>query len=326
LNFELKENMPASHELRFGVQCAQEGASYPEFVAFWRRAEALGYDWLSFPDHFRPARLAPDAPSLETTALLAAVAASTHRLRLSTLALCNGFRHPAVLAKTLATIDHVSGGRLELGLGAGWDAVEHEAYGLPFPSAGERVRRLEEAVQVIKALWTEERANFAGRYYTLREAICAPKPLQHPHPPVWIGGAGEQLTLRVVARHADGWNASILPPEEYAHKAEILARHCAEAGRDPAALKRSLVATVICAETDAAAEALLTRLEAAFTGPLHRENNLVGGAESCAERLATYLRLGVTDIVVRAHIRPLGFQLIENFMRLVVPRLRAAAP
>lgn len=317
--------MPNQPRLRFGVQCAQEGASYPEFEAFWRRVEALGYDWLSFPDHFRPARLVPDAPVFETGALLAAAAATTRRLRLSTLTLCNGFRSPAVLAKSLATIDHISGGRLELGLGAGWDAEEHQAYGLEFPSTGSRIRRLEEAVQVIKALWTEDRANFQGRYYMLQDAVCRPRPLQYPHPPVWIGGTGEQLTLRIVARHADGWNFSILPPAEYARKAEILAGYCAEAGRDPVTIKRSLVTTVVCAETDAAAERLVAQLEANFTWPLNRNLDIVGSAEACIERLAPFVRLGVTDFVVRTHIRPVGYTLIENFITRVAPALRALA-
>jgi F420-dependent oxidoreductase-like protein len=317
--------MPSHQRLRFGVQCAQEGATLPEFLAFWRRIEALGYDWISFPDHFRPARLAPDAPAHETTALMAALAASTQRVRISTLTLCNGFRHPAVLAKTLTTVDHISGGRLELGLGAGWDAPEHEAFGLPYPSAGERVRRLEEAVQIIKLLWTQERTTFDGRYYTVREAIFSPKPLQRPHPTIWVGGKGEQLLLRVVARHADGWNTSGVVPEEYAHKSEVLARHCADAGRDPATLKRSYAAAVISAATDADAEAMAQELEANFTWPLDRRIDLVGSAESCAERLAAYLPLGVTDFVIRTHVRPIGFQIVENFINLVAPRLRAAA-
>jgi F420-dependent oxidoreductase-like protein len=308
--------------LRFGVQCAQEGASIAELVAFWRHAEALGYDWISFPDHFRPARLAADAPSFETTALLAAVAMSTERVRIGTLTLCNGFRSPAVLAKTLATIDHLSDGRLEVGIGAGWDAAEHRAYGLPFPSAGERVRRLEEAVQVMKALWTEERASFAGRFYLLDDAVCAPKPCQSPHPPIWIGGSGEKLLLRAVARHADGWNVSLLSPEEHRRKSEILARHCVAIGRDPATIRRSLVATIICGRSEGEAQDLLARLEATFTGPLHREQNLIGGVETCVERLRAHIALGVTDLIMRTHVRPIGERLIENFMNMVVPELR----
>src|SRR5439155_12257265 len=239
----------APTRLRFGLQCDQEGATLPEFIAFWRRIEALGYDWISFPDHFRPARLVPDAPAHETTALMAALAATTQHVRISTLTLCNGFRHPAVLAKTLTTVDHISNGRLELGIGAGWDEPEHLAYGLPYPSAGERVRRLEEAVQIFKLLWTQERSTFEGRYYTLKDATLWPKPLQRPHPTIWVGGKGEQLLLRVVARHADGWNTSGLTFEEYAHKCEVLARHCADAGRDPATLNRSYAPAVISAET-----------------------------------------------------------------------------
>lgn len=181
---------------------------------YWREAERLGYDWASVGDHFmtNPVFGAPDtAPWLEAWTSLAALAEATSRIRLGVLVSSVGYRHPAVLAKMAATLDVISGERLEFGIGAGYLEAEYRMYGLPFPPASVRIAQLAEAVQVCKLLWTQEHANFAGSSFTLVDAVSSPKPLQQPHPPIWIGGGGEQKTLRVVAEHADGWNAFPMP-------------------------------------------------------------------------------------------------------------------
>ena len=171
--------------------------------------------------------------------LLGALAAATKRLRLGLMVGCNGYRHPAVLAKIATTIDRVSGGRLDIGLGAGWFELEFGMYGLPFPSPADRIRQLDEACQAIKLLWTQELADFQGRYYTLTAARHEPKPVQQPHPPFTIGGGGEKLTLRVVAKHAQIYNAPGDTPEAVQHKNRVLDEHCAAIGRDPAEIRRS---------------------------------------------------------------------------------------
>jgi alkanesulfonate monooxygenase SsuD/methylene tetrahydromethanopterin reductase-like flavin-dependent oxidoreductase (luciferase family) len=152
----------------------------------------------------------------------------------------NTFRHPAVLAKIATTVDVVSGGRVEVGLGAGWHEDEHRQYGLPLPPLGERMRRLEEACRVLKALWTEPRATVEGAYYQVREAFHEPKPVQRPHPPLVIGTSGEKVGLRIVARHAQEWNMSKGTPAEFRRLSTLLDGYCREAGRDPAKVERSI--------------------------------------------------------------------------------------
>jgi alkanesulfonate monooxygenase SsuD/methylene tetrahydromethanopterin reductase-like flavin-dependent oxidoreductase (luciferase family) len=150
--------------------------------------------------------------------------------------------HPAVLAKAAVTVDHLSGGRLEFGIGAGWAENEHTMLGLPFGTAGDRADRLEEACQVIRSLWTQARASFAGQHYQLAGAVAEPKPVQQPHPPIWIGGAGRRRTLRIAARHASVWNAPGGSPQEVAELSGVLDRHCAQVGRDPSEIRRSVQA------------------------------------------------------------------------------------
>ena len=166
----------------------------------------------------------------------AALACTTERVRCGSLVYCAGYRHPAVLANALATIDHLSGGRADLGLGAGWAVNEYQAYGIPFPSAGERLDLLEESVQCVRSLLRNETTSFEGRYFTLTDARCEPRPVQ-AELPIWIGGGGEKRTLRIAARWADGWNVPFVSPEEFARKREVLAGHCADVGRDPAEIR-----------------------------------------------------------------------------------------
>lgn len=172
--------------------------------------------------------------------LLGALATATKRVRLGLMVGCNGYRHPAVLAKIATTVDQVSGGRLDFGLGAGWFEDEYRMYGIPFPRPAQRIRELDEACQMIKLLWTQELSDFEGKYYTLTQARHEPKPMQTPYPPIVLGGGGEQLMLRVVAKHADIYNASGAgTPELIRHKNDVLDAHCKEIGRDPATIRRS---------------------------------------------------------------------------------------
>ncbi|HSR22362.1 MAG TPA: LLM class F420-dependent oxidoreductase, partial [Candidatus Eisenbacteria bacterium] len=208
--------------------------------AIWRLADDAGFDHVWVFDHFNPIGGNPlDGDIFEGWTLLAAMAEATSRVRIGSMVTGNTYRHPGVLAKIATTVDHLSGGRLEFGLGAGWAEVEHTMLGLEFPGVGERLRRLDEACQVVKKLWTDERADFDGRYYRLSGAVANPRPVQRPHPPIWIGGAGERRTLRVVARHADVWNLAG-PVEDADHKLEVLRRHCEDVGRDPAEIRLSL--------------------------------------------------------------------------------------
>lgn len=233
--------MATGRRLRFGVKTMPQYTTYEDILRVWREAEALPifeHAWAF--DHLMPINDDPGGPCLEGWTLLAALAAQTERLRIGLMVSSNTFRHPAVLAKMGATVDHIAHGRLDFGIGAGWNVTEHEAYGIPLYAPGERIRRLEEACEVVRRLWTEETVDYQGRFYQLTQARCEPKPVQRPTPPFVIGGSGEQLTLRVVARYADIWNYGGGTPEEFAHKSAVLDQHCAAIGRDPAAIERSV--------------------------------------------------------------------------------------
>jgi F420-dependent oxidoreductase-like protein len=251
---------------RFGVKTAPQHTTYEGMLRVWREADevpALEHAWVF--DHFMPLGNDPTGPCLEGWTLLAALAAQTRRLRVGVMVTGNTYRHPAVLANMAATVDVISGGRLDMGLGAGWNEREHTAYGLPLPSAGERIRRMGEACEVLIRMWTEEAPDFDGRYYQLRGARCEPKPIQKPHPPITIGGSGEQLTLRMVARYADIWNFAGGTVEEFQHKSAVLDAHCATIGRDPASIQRSIQALMNPDDLAASREALRPFLAAGAT-------------------------------------------------------------
>jgi F420-dependent oxidoreductase-like protein len=225
--------------LRYGLKLSQN-ATIGQYQAVWRIADEAGFDHCWCMDHFATLGPRDDGPIFEAWALLAAMAAATSRARVGCAVTGNTYRHPAVLAKAAVTVDHLSGGRLEFGIGAGWAENEHTMLGLPFGTAGDRADRLEEACQVIRSLWTQELTSFAGRHYQLTGAVAEPKPVQRPHPPIWIGGAGRRRTLRIAAQHASVWNAPGGSPEEVADLSGVLDRHCADIGRDPSEIRRSV--------------------------------------------------------------------------------------
>lgn len=237
--------MTDSPKLHFGIKTSQQNLSYEDILHVWQEADTLPsieHAWLF--DHLMPiGRAGPSDPCLDGWTLLAALAAQTKRLRLGLMVASNANQSPAVLAKRAATLDIISHGRLEFGLGAGGTPPEPAAYSLDIIPPGERVRRLGEACQIIRRMWTEPVVNFEGRYYRLSQAYSEPKPVQKPTPPFILGGVGEQLTLRIVAQYADVWNYPLFPlgtVEEFQHKNQVIDGYCAEIGRDPATLVRSV--------------------------------------------------------------------------------------
>jgi F420-dependent oxidoreductase-like protein len=228
-------------KLTFGIKTAPQDVTYDEILTVWRDADAIEsieHAWLF--DHFAPINGHLDGPCLEGWTLLAALAAETTRLRVGLMVTGNTYRHPAVLAKIAATVDVISNGRLDFGIGAGWNVYEHESMGIPLYAPGERIRRFGEACAIIKSLFTEHLTTFDGRYYQLKDARCEPKPIQKPYPPFVIGGSGEQLTLRVVAEYAQVWNFGGTDPEQFQHKVKVLHEHCAAVGRDPSEIALSI--------------------------------------------------------------------------------------
>jgi F420-dependent oxidoreductase-like protein len=235
--------------MRYGIKLSQN-ATIDQLRAVWRVADEAGFDHCWCMDHLATLGPADDGPIFEAWTLLAGMAVATSRTRIGCMVTGNTYRHPAVLAKAAVTVDHLSGGRLEFGLGAGWAENEHTMLGLPFGTKVDRADWLEEACEVIRSLWTQQRTSFDGKHYKLTGAIAEPKPVQQPHPPIWIGGSGRQRTLRITARYADVWNAAGGSPEEVAEASAVLDQRCAEIGRDPAQIRRSVQLRVAEANDD----------------------------------------------------------------------------
>jgi F420-dependent oxidoreductase-like protein len=220
--------------MRLAFKTAPQNTNWSDMLEVWRAAddiELFESGWLF--DHFYPIRSDPTGSCIEGWVALSALAQATSRLRLGTLVTGIHYRHPAVLANMAATLDIVSAGRLEIGIGAGWNEEESGAYGIPLGTLKERSDRLEEACQVLIGLLSEETTSFKGNFYALTDARCNPKPIQRPHPPICIGGSGERRTLRTVARFAQHWNFVGGTVEEFSHKREVLYEHCADLGRNP---------------------------------------------------------------------------------------------
>ena len=210
-------------------------------------AEKAGYESVWVYDHFHTAPVATQEVTHEAWSLMGALAVSTERVRLGQMCTCNSYRPPSYLAKVAATTDVLSGGRVEMGIGAGWYESEYLAYGYPFPRPAVRLGQLGEAVEIMKRMWTEPEVHFSGKHYQLNGAICQPKPLQEPHIPLWVAGGGPELTLRIAAEHASYTNfGDVL--DQFVDKSAILADHCRDLGRDFDEIVRSSNFNVVCAE------------------------------------------------------------------------------
>jgi len=227
-----------NHPLRFGLKLSGQDTTIETLRSVWRIADESGFDHVWDFDHLAAiGEGGPDRPIYEGWTLQAAMAEATKRVRIGCLVTGNTYRNPALLAKEAVTVDHLSGGRLEFGIGAAWAEVEHQMYG--FDGLDHRVGRLSESLRIIKSLWTEERTNFDGRYYRMKDAIANPKPVQKPHPPIWIGASGE-TTIRLVARYADVWNSAGGDTEATRRLVGMLEAACAAIGRNPSEIRRSV--------------------------------------------------------------------------------------
>ena len=306
---------------RFSIQVGQQFASWPDIVRIWGEAERLGYDGAFTYDHFMAVMMDPFDPCLEAWTSLAALAVHTTRLRLGVLVTGNTYRHPAVLAKMATTVDAVSGGRLDFGIGSGWFETEHAALGIPFRTAAERCAMLDEALAAIRALWTQRTASFKGRYYALAEAIAEPKPVQRPHPPILIAASGEKRMLRIVARHADAWN-SFGSPETFRHKIAVLSEHCRAEGSDVERIEKSVLLPASIGD-DPETWAPLIQGYAAYLGVPPEEAQramLLGSAADVQRQVDGYLAVGVTHFILT--LTPFNFEVMERFARDVMPAFR----
>ncbi|MCL1871646.1 MAG: LLM class F420-dependent oxidoreductase [Promicromonosporaceae bacterium] len=225
--------------LRIGIKLSQN-APIDDYLRVWRFADDAGFDHVWVMDHIATLGPHDDGPIFDGWAMQAAMAVATSRIRIGCMVTGNTYRHPGVLAKLATTVDHLSGGRLEFGIGAGWAEREHTMYGFEFGTVKDRMDRLEEALAVITSLWTSPFTTFDGVHYQLDAAVAEPKPVQKPHPPIWIGGSGRRRTLRMVARFADAWNYTGGDTAEFAELVGVLGEHCAAVGRDPGAIRRTV--------------------------------------------------------------------------------------
>jgi len=311
--------------IEFGIQTGPQHVTYPELLSVWQHVEREGFDHAWTFDHFIPIFSNPLGPCFEGWTMLTALMAQVPRLRAGTLVTGNSYRHPALLANMAATLDVVSGGRLEMGIGAGWWEMEYKAYGLDFPPVADRIRALEESVQIMKQLWTEPRANFAGKHYTVTDALCEPKPVQTPHIPIWIGGAGPKLTLRVVARHADGWNTFLMPREDYQILLGALEQHCDKAGRDPDTIRKSLACSLVIDTDSAKLDDKLAAVARArgSTPDQVRSRTLVGTPDEVSNQVLSLAEQGVDHIILSIRA-PYPEDDLTLFAREVIPRVRRA--
>ena len=278
-----------THPLRFGLKLSGQDTTIEALRAVWRIADEGGFDHVWDFDHLASiGDGGPDRPIYEGWTLQAAIAEATKRVRIGCLVTGNTYRNPALLAKEAVTVDHLSGGRLEFGIGAAWAEIEHEMYGIE--GLDHRVGRLSESLRIIKSLFTEERTNFDGRYYHFKDAIANPKPIQKPYPPFWIGASGP-TTLRLVARHADVWNIAGGDPARVKELTPMLEEACGAVGRDPSEIRRSI--------------------QFGWDGKDRRE---------LLELSAGYLEQGVTEQVV--YLRGAEPERLADKMAAVLPDLR----
>ncbi len=296
------------------------GAQWEVTLSTALAAERLGFDSVWVYDHVHNVPVPSNESVFECWTTVAALAQATSTIRLGQMVGCAGYRNPALLAKMTATVDVISGGRLDWGIGAGWYDQEYRAYGYDYPSNADRIRMLRETVEIVRLMWSEPEATYEGRHFTVQGAQCDPKPVQDPNPPVWIGGGGEQLTLRVVARHADYSNFGG-KPEEWTHKVDVLHRHCAEVGRDPDEITMTWSPEVFIRSTE---QEIVDAGTQSFWGePFEswRAGNLVGTPEQVCERLAEYQALGCGGVVLWCSDFP-EHETLELLASEVLPEFR----
>ena len=297
----------------FGVHAGLQNISTDERRAAWRRIEGLGFEWISVWDHFYAADATGGAECIEAVSMHAALACDTTSVRCGCLVYSVGYRHPAVLANAIATIDHLSGGRADIGLGAGWSELEYRAYGIPFPPIRERMDMLEEGAACVRGLLRNETTDFEGKHFQLRDAKCEPRPVQAALP-IWIGGSGEKRTLRIAAQFADGWNVPFVDPATFAHKRDVLHQHCGDVGRDAAEIRCAV--NLGLAFTD---EEL--RRQFGNMAEFVRPGVLTGSDDQVLDRIGEYVSAGAdqVNIALRA---PLDLDSLERLAGAIgtVPR------
>ena len=301
--------------LKLGVHTGPQDLSMEELLKIWRRADETGFHWASVWDHFYANPLeSRDNPCFEGVASMAALAGATKNIRVGCLVFCALFRSPGILAKAAVTIDHLSQGRAEIGVGAGWFEEEFREFGYGFPSLGERLSQLEEALPILNSLWRDPVTNFKGNYYEIEGAVCSPKPV-NPNMRLWVGGRGQKRTPRIAAKHAGGFNMPYLPPDGVKDRLERLARECDKLGRDPDELDTSVNVGFYMSAT-------ANEPDKQPGMPTGVDGAIVGSPQRAIDRLGEYEAAGIKGVNI-AFRPPVDWDAFEAYIEEVLPQMNA---
>ena len=302
--------------IKLGVHAGPQDLPMDDLKRLWKQADEAGFHWISVWDHFYANPLeSRENTCFEAVAAMATLAATTSRVRVGCLVFCTLFRNPGLLAKAAITVDHISGGRCELGLGGGWFEEEFREFGYGFPPIKERLDQMEEAVQIIKSLFEEPVTHFTGKYYDVQGAVCAPKPVNDKLP-IWIGGRGPKRTPRMAAQYADGFNLPYVSPEEFRQRMEQLEIACDRLGRDPADISRSVNLHFLMAADEAGAKRARERLEKIT--PDRRQGALAGRTQEVIDRIGAYMEAGAEGLNI-AFRAPIDWEAFEAYVENVLP-------
>lgn len=317
---------PSKSRLSFGIQTAHQVPSLDDLVQLWQDAEAWGYDTMWLNDHIMQFGK-EDGPAYDAWTLLAALAGKTSRVRLGVLVTDNLFRNPALLAKMATTVDILSKGRLEMGMGGGWFQREHEAYGIPFPADKERIARLEESLQIIKSLWTQDETSFTGKYYQTVKAPFVPKPVQKPYPPITIGGQGEKRTLPLVAKYADKWSMPAgFTPEKMAVKVKKLEAACVKVKRDCSKMDKSYQTFLVFSPDQAKIDLAVQQLTRYYKNmtPNEAKRTIIAGtsADDIKKQIQAFVDAGITHLIFIMRSQPYDREGLKRFAQEVMPAFR----
>jgi F420-dependent oxidoreductase-like protein len=313
------------HPVRFGFQSGQQNVTWERMRDVWQKLDAWGYDSLWAFDHFYPI-FTPDpaGPCMENWTLLGALSQNTKRARIGSLVNGNTYRNPCLTAKMAATLDQISGGRLNLGLGAGWYELEHRSFGVDFKTIGGRLRALDESCEIIKSMFANEKTTLHGKHYNVVDAVCNPKPIQKPGVPLMIGGRGEKDLLRIVAKHADMWNTMHSNPAEMKRLIGVIERHGDTVGRNTDEIEKTIMMP-LCYRASKDREQLIAGTVASMarvTPEQARDRIMIGSKQECLDKIDQYLKAGVTHFIFSLRWPILVEDEFQAFAEEVIPSVR----
>jgi len=312
----------SKHPIRFGFQSGQQNVTWERMRDVWTKFDAWGYDSLWAFDHFYPI-FTPDpaGPCMENWTLLSALSQHTKRARIGALVNSNTYRNPCLTAKMAATLDQVSNGRLNLGMGSGWYELEHRSFGVDFMTIPRRLQALDESCQIIKGMFTQDRTTFDGKHYHVKDAVCNPKPVQKPHIPIMIGGRGEKSLLKIVARHADLWNTMFANPAEMKRLIDVIERHGDTVGRDTDEIEKTIMLP-LCYRASKDREQMISGVVAAsaqIKPEQARDRIMIGDKDECLEKIEAYKKIGVTHFIFSLRWPILVEDEFQAFAEEVIP-------